>query len=169
MINLDWDTLRLASDEDLPWDRYTEIMEEAKEAQKTYWEARSIVNDAQLRYKKKKLNARNKKQAADMQLMFADIKDYRNEEDIRDAYGWDIITEKEMNRLIELWRIKEKYLDKNGKYSDPVTDLLDEIMEKLYEPYSSLIGLSNRMEQIVEAQKREKMVKTIITSIFGRD
>lgn len=169
MIKLDWDALRLATDEDLPWDRYNEIKEEAKEAQKTYWEARSIVNDAQLRYKKKKLNARNKKQAADMQLMFADIKDYRNEEDIRDAYGWDIITEKEMNRLIELWRTKEKYLDENGKYSDPVTDLLDEIMEKLYEPYLSLIGLSNRMEQIVEVQKREKMVKTIITSIFGRD
>ena len=71
-----------------------------------------------------------------------------------------------MDRLIELWRAKEKYLDENGHYSDPVTDLLDAAMKKLYEPYSGLIELANRMKRISEAQKREKMLRTIITSIF---
>lgn len=166
MLNLDWETLKLSLDEELPWDRYDEIQQEAKEAWKIWSQAHSIVADAQLRYKKQKLKARSKKQASDMKLMFADIDGYRSEEDIRDAYGWDIITEKEMDRLIELWRTREKYLDESGQYSDPVTDLLQDVMNKLYEPYSGLIGLAERMRHISEAQKREKMLRAMITKMF---
>lgn len=166
MFNYDWNALKLASDEDLPWDNYDTIVEEAKQAEKTYLSARSVINDALLRYKKKKLNAQNKKQAEDMKLLFGDLEDYGKEEDIREAYGWDIISEKEMRRLIELWQTREKYVDENGNYSDAVTQLINGALEAIYQPYADMIGLANRMQDIVEAQKREKMLRSIVTSIF---
>lgn len=57
-------------------------------------------------------------------------------------------------------------MDENGQYSDPVIDLLQDVMKKLYEPYSELIGLADRMSHISEAQKREKILKAMITKMF---
>lgn len=166
MFNYDWDVLRLASDEALPWDNYDAIIEEAEQAQTAYLTARSIINDALLRYKKKKLNAKNKKQADDMKLMFSDLENYNSLDDIHEAYGWEFISEKEMRRLTELWQTREKYVDGNGNYSDSVTKLIDSTLEAVYQPCASLIDLANRMQGIVESQKREKMLKSIVTSIF---
>lgn len=36
---------------------------------------------------------------------------YRNEEDIRDAYGWEFITEAQSDRYIEIFRNGEKALE----------------------------------------------------------
>lgn len=165
-MNYNWEELLDASDENLPWDAYDEIVAEANQVQETYLTARSIINDAQIRYKKKKLNARNKKQVEDMKLLFADLEDYNKKEDIHEAYGWNFITEAEMKRLYALWEKREQYVDENGKYSDPVTELLDSVMDSIYKPYAGLIALANRMTHIIEAQKKEKMLKSIMTSLF---
>ena len=160
MLNYNWEKLLSEADEALPWSDYDAIITEAKLAQETYLTARSIVYDAQTRYKKKKLNARNKKKAEDMKLRFADLEGYDKEQDIQDAYGWNFITEKEMDRLLALWRLREKYVDESGKYSDPVIDLLDKAMGLLFKPYASQIEVANRMRNIIEAQKKEKMLRS---------
>ena len=159
MLNYNWEKLLSEAEEALPWSDYNAIIAEAKLAQEIYLTARSIVYDAQTRYKKKKLNARNKKQAEDMKLRFADLEGYDKEQDIQDAYGWDFITEKEMDRLLALWQLREKYVDENGNYSDPVIDLLDSAMSLLFKPYANQIKVANRMRDIIEAQKKEKMLR----------
>lgn len=159
MLNYNWEKLLSEAEETLPWNDYNAIIAEAKLAQETYLTARSIVYDAQTRYKKKKLNARNKKQAEDMKLCFADLEGYDKEQDIQDAYGWNFITEKEMDRLLALWQLREKYVDENGNYSDPVIDLLDSAMSLLFKPYANQIKVANRMRDIIEAQKKEKMLR----------
>lgn len=160
MLNYNWEKLLSEADEALPWSDYDAIITEAKLAQETYLTARSIVYNAQTRYKKKKLNARNKKQAEDMKLCFADLEGYDKEQDIQDAYGWNFITEKEMDRLLALWRLRERYVDESGKYSDSVIDLLDKAMGLLFKPYASQIEVANRMRDIIETQKKEKMLRS---------
>lgn len=160
MLNYNWERLLSEAEEALPWSDYDAIIAEAKLAQETYLTARSIMYDAQTRYKKRKLNARNKRQAEDMKLRFADLEGYDKEQDIQDAYGWNFITEKEMDRLLALWQLREKYVDERGKYSDPVIDLLDNAMGLLFKPYANQIEVATRMRSIIEAQKKEKMFKS---------
>ena len=66
------------------------------------------------------LRARNKKQAEDLSV-FDELKDYNGIEDIQNAYGWDIITRAQMDRLMEMWEAREKYIDESGKFTDRVT------------------------------------------------
>ena len=69
------------------------------------------------------LRARNKKQAEDLSV-FDELKDYNGIEDIQNAYGWDIITRAQMDRLMEMWEAREKYIDESGKFTDRVTEML---------------------------------------------
>lgn len=102
---------------------YSDREREAAQIRKDILTARGIITDGINRYIKKMLRARSKKQAEDMSV-FDELKDYNNIEDIRNAYGWDIITEAQMDRLMEMWEAREKYIDESGKFSDRVTGML---------------------------------------------
>ena len=135
------------------WSKHADRMKECKAIREDCSTARGIINDAMQRYIKKKLNARNKKQAADMELMFADLADYKSENEILDAYGYDCITEKEYNRLIGLWRKREKFVDESGKFSDRVTELVQAAMNSVGEQYYDFLTETEDAEQ--EAKKRQ--------------
>lgn len=122
------------------WSDHDDRMKECEAIRKDCSAARGIINDAMQRYIKKKLNARNKKQASDMELMFADLADYRSESDIQDAYGYDCISEREYDRLINLWRMREKHVDDNGKFSDRVTELLQIAINSVGEQYYDFLA-----------------------------
>ena len=117
--------------------------------------ARSIINDALLRYQKKMLKARNKKQAEETSLLFKDLEPYRHQEDIRDAYGWDFISEKEMDRLMDLWEAREKYIDENGKFRDRVTDLVQTAMNGIGGDYIDFLTDIEEAEYFLQRQKKE--------------
>ena len=85
------------------WDDLPENIEKAKQIRKNISEAGAVISDAILRYKKKKINARSKKEAADMALAFKDLDVYSSRGEIDTAYGWDMITAKERERLLDLW------------------------------------------------------------------
>ena len=135
------------------WSKHTDRMKECKTIREDCSTARGIINDAMQRYIKKKLNARNKKQAADMELMFADLADYKSENEILDAYGYDCISKKEYNRLTALWRKREKFVDESGKFSDRVTDLVQVAMHSVGEQYYDFLAETEDAEQ--EAKKRQ--------------
>lgn len=140
----------------LPWEKFNELKAEEAQIRKDVSTARGILNDALLRYIKKKANARNKKQAEDMNLLFADLAEYRNREDIRDAYGWDIISEKEMDRLMHLWDIREKYVSDSGKFEDRVTEMVTRAMNSIGEEYHDLFDQVAEMKDA--ARQREKEI-----------
>ena len=89
---------------------YLDKEREAAKIRKDILTARSIITDGINRYIKKMLRARSKKQAEDLSV-FDELKDYTGIEDIRNAYGWGFITEAQMDRLMEMWEAREKYID----------------------------------------------------------
>lgn len=137
------------------WADLKENKKKADEIRKDCSTARGIINDALTRYIKKKVGARNKKQAEDMALMFKDLEDYRGEDDIRDAYGYGCISEKEMDRLIDLWRKREQYVNDSGKYQDRVTDLVQRAMNAIGEEYIDFLTETEAAEAIAKARETE--------------
>lgn len=137
------------------WSDLKENKKKADEIRKDCTTARGIINDALTRYIKKKVGARNKKQAEDMALMFKDLEEYGSEREIEDAYGWDIITEKEADRLKDLWHKREQYVNDSGKYQDRVTDLVQRAMNSIGEEYIDFLTETEAAEAIAKAREVE--------------
>lgn len=53
------------------------------------------------------------KEQADRRREFETVMGYRSEEDIRDAYGWEFITEAQFDRYIDIFRNGEKALEQS--------------------------------------------------------
>lgn len=138
--------------------RWSELETNKKEADAIRHDistARGIINDALTRYIKKKVGARNKKQAEDMALMFKDLDEYSSEREIQDAYGWDIITEKEADRLLDLWRKREKYVNESGKYQDRVTDLVKRAIYGVGDNYIDFLTETEEALRIAEERRKD--------------
>ena len=141
--------------ENYRWSDLEENKKKCNEIKKDISTARGIIGDALTRYIKKKLNARSKKQAEDMALMFKDLEEYGSEREIQDAYGWDIITEKEADRLIDLWRKREKYVNENGKYQDRVTDMVQRAIYGIGDNFIDFLTETEEAERIANERKKE--------------
>lgn len=116
------------------------LREQAEEAEQIVTEkvkarnkAQFLINDAKCRYVKEKTRARSKKAAEEKDMIlnsprFDKLKDYERREDIQDAYGYDIISETERDKLEELWDEREQIKNKteDGIYTDLVTKALNE-------------------------------------------
>lgn len=79
--------------------------------------AQEIIQDAIGRYRKQKLRARSKAKANAADV-FSELDEYSSIEDIRNAYGYEVITEHEMDRLMNLWELREQSHEKEGPYTD---------------------------------------------------
>lgn len=124
--------------------------------------ARAYVSDALDRYKKAKLRLKSKKQA--QEDPFADLAPYTRREQIRDDYGWEIITEKEMDRLMALWDLREKGQSQDGVYRDRVTDMLERAMNSIGDEYQEHLfdydQKRRQMEKEAETIARENNERT---------
>ncbi len=153
-MDRDWAELRYAHIVSLPWSEYDEIQKEAKRIHKVHITTADIINDALTRYKKKKVNARNKKEAEDMKLRFKDIEPYESERDLQDAYGYGCISKKEYDRLLQLFQCRAEVLDANGNFSDDVTALLERALENAYGENADFLAVAGRMEYESNKQKK---------------
>lgn len=120
--------------------------------------AQALITDAINRYRKKKLNAKSKAAASSADV-FAELDDYQSEESIRDAYGWDVITEKEMERLMNLWKLREESNSKSDVYNDRITEMLNYACESVFSKYEEQIWEYNskisQMHKVAEEVARE--------------
>lgn len=137
------------------WGKLPANIKKAKEIRKNIMTAVEIISDGLLRYKKKKLNAKSKKEAADMALAFKDLEDYKSRREIEDAYGWDMITEKERDRLCDLWDAREQYVDESGKFSDEATKLVQQAVNGLGAQYEEFLAETDEAERIAEKARRD--------------
>lgn len=127
------------------------LVQEANEKTAARNRAIYLLQDAKARYVKEKTRARSKKAALDREEMlksprFKCLEEYDRREDIMDAYGWDIISSADVDRLEALWDEREEirnHVDDNGDYSDMVT-------KALFEAYKVLVDLWQ--EEIDEAE-----------------
>ncbi len=117
-----------------------------------------FIKDALAQYRKKKLNVRSKA-AASSDAVFAELDDYRSVKDIQDAYGWDAISEKEMDRLMNLWQLREDSKAKSGVYQDRITEMLEYASTSIFNRYGDPIieydEKNSRMHRAAERIARE--------------
>jgi len=97
-----------------------------------------IIRDGLTRYKKKMLYAKSKQQTEDLSI-FAELDGYENKGEIQDAYGWNMISNKQMERLNDLWDAREQVISNQGKFSDRVTEMLEHAMANCGDMFSDVL------------------------------
>lgn len=117
--------------------------------------ATEYILDALARYRKTKTRAKSKKAATENP--FAELEGYESREQIQDDYGWEFITEARMDRLLELWDLREQGGGKgDGLYRDRVTEMLEKAAATVGAEYAEQLA-----EYAMEKRKREQEAETI--------
>lgn len=135
--------------------------------------ARQYVTDAKKRYMQKKLKVKSMKQL-EMADPFKDIAEYTSYSQIQNDYGYGCLSEKEFDRLTELFELRERQKELNkGKpeYEDEVTEMLDwclkhiddvfrEELQELDEEDAILWEKAYKMAADHNRSLRERMMKS---------
>ena len=113
-----------------------EQLDELEALEANLRKASELITGAVIRYRKEKLKKKSLK-AAEEDDQFAELADYTTRESIRDCYGYDMITEAEMNRLFYLWDLREeqKQKKKSTVYEDEITKMLHQAANAMEEKY----------------------------------
>ena len=139
----------------LPWHDYEAIRIEAQRIRRDLATADNLLKDAIARYKKKKLSTRSKKQAEEIATMFVDLEGYSSTDEIQDAYGYDMITERERDRLVGLWEARDQAQRNNGIFTDRVIDMLEIARRVIGDKYRDKLDLADTMEHVVAQQQQQ--------------
>ena len=144
-----------------------EQLNELEELEANLKKAGELITGAVIRYRKEKLKKKSMK-AAEQEDEFAELADFQTRESIRDLYGWDMISEAEMGRLMYLWDLREeqKWKKKDGAYEDEVTKMLHTAANAMEDKYR------DRKEELEEVrwkaeQEAQRRAKSINESRFG--
>ena len=117
--------------------------------------ARGYIQDALDRYKKAKLKAKSKKKAAEDP--FAELEGYNSRKQIQDDYGWEFITEARMDRLLDLWDLREQgATQKDGVYRDRVTEMLERALRGVGDEFQEQL-----FDYDMERRAREREAETV--------
>ena len=134
-----------------------ERLSELEEVYKNVTKAADLIDKAKIQYIKRQIAARNKKQVAEQEEFYADVKDFQRIDDIRDLYGWGIISDDEMHHLIDKWEAYQTAKKQNNQYKDAVTEMMDMAASHLYEKYSEeLDEYKTLKKEIDEAQRSHR-------------
>ena len=123
--------------------------------------AGEMITGAVVRYRKEKLKKKSLK-AAEEENEFAELEDYPNREEIRNCYGYDMITEAEMDRLFYLWDLREEQRKKKQStvYEDAVTKMLHQAANAIEDIYrdrkEELEGIE--FNAMSEARRRAQVI-----------
>ena len=114
------------------WDANASAEQKAKRSEiasikKDMDTARKYVRDALARYRKDKTRSRSKAKAEDP---FVDLAEYTSRQDIQEAFGWGLISENEMDRLWNLWDLRENSKNKST-LDDRVTMMLEAALNNI--------------------------------------
>ena len=113
-----------------------EQLDELEALEANLRKASELITGAVIRYRKEKLKKKSLK-AAEEDDQFAELADYPTRESIRDCYGYDMITEAEMDRLFYLWDLREEQEQKKKStvYEDEITKMLHQAANAMEEMY----------------------------------
>ena len=113
-----------------------DALDELEQLRADLRKAGELITGAVIRYRKEKLKKKSLKKAED-DAAFAELEDYSTRESIRDCFGYDMITEKEMDRLFYLWDLREEQKNRKSHevYQDAVTKMLDVAANAIEDKY----------------------------------
>ena len=116
--------------------RLDEQLDELEALRANMRKAGEMITGAVVRYRKEKLKKKSLK-AAEEENEFAELEDYPTREEIRNCYGYDMITETEMDRLFYLWDLREEQRKKkqSAVYEDAVTKMLHQAANAIEDIY----------------------------------
>ena len=116
-----------------------------------------LITNAVIRYRKEKLKKKSLKKAED-ENAFAELEDYSSRESIRDCYGYDMITEAEMDRLFYLWDLREEQRTKKKSevYEDRVTKMLQQGLNAIEDKYRDRKEELEEIRYNAEAEARRR-------------
>lgn len=116
--------------------RLDEALDELDALRANMRKAGEMITGAVIRYRKEKLKKKSLK-AAEEDNEFAELDDYPTREEIRNCYGYDMITEAEMDRLFYLWDLREEQKKKkqSAVYEDAVTKMLHQAANAIEDIY----------------------------------
>ena len=116
--------------------RLDEQLDELEALRANMRKAGEMITGAVVRYRKEKLKKKSLK-AAEEENEFAELEDYPTREEIRNCYGYDMITEAEMDRLFYLWDLREENRKKKQStvYEDAVTKMLHQAANAIEDIY----------------------------------
>lgn len=60
--------------------------------------------------------------------------------DIQNAYGYEMITETEYDRLMELWELRAQSVQKAGPYKDRVVEMLELAARAIWDAYGENVA-----------------------------
>ena len=133
---------------------------EVEQIRKDIDTARKYLKDALAKYRKDRTKSRSKAKAADP---FADLADYRTKEDIRDAFGWEFISESEMDRLMNLWDVREQS-NSNHALEDRVTEIMEQAINGAGKSYIEIVleydAKRSKMRREAERVARENFERS---------
>ena len=147
--------------------RLDDALDELEQLRADMKKASELIASAVIKYRKEKLKKKSLKKAEEEDA-FAELEDYTSRENIRDCYGYDMITEKEMERLFYLWDLREEQKQKKSRevYQDEVTKMLDLAMNAIEDKYR------DRKEELEEIefkamQEARRKAQVINESRYG--
>ena len=118
-------------------------------------QAQAAISDAIARYRKQKLQTRSNAKA-NAQGPFQDLDEYTSVDEIRDTYGYEIISENEMSRLVNLWELREESRHVSGPYSDRVIEMPELASHAMWNAYGETISEYNA--KIAAMQKEARRI-----------
>ena len=118
-------------------------------------QAQAAISDAIARYRKQKLQARSKAKA-NAQDPFQDLDEDTSVDEIRGTYGYEIISENEMSRLVNLWELREESRHVSGPYSDRVIEMPELASHAMWNAYRETISEYNA--KIAAMQKEARRI-----------
>lgn len=130
-------------------------LSELEEIYRTVEKTADLIDKAKVQYVKRQIKARNKKQVEEQEEYFADVKDYTSIEQIRDDYGWELISEDEMYRLMDKWEAYRTAKQNNNRYRDAVTDMLDLAISQIRQKYREQTDEYLALKEQIESERRE--------------
>ena len=116
--------------------RLDEALDELDALRANMRKAGEMITGAVIRYRKEKLKKKSLKDAEE-ENEFAELDDYLTREEIRNCYGYDMITEAEMDRLFYLRDLREEMKKKkqSAVYEDAVTKMLHQAANAIEDIY----------------------------------
>ena len=134
-----------------------DALDELEQLRANMKKAGELITSAVIRYRKEKLKKKSLKQAEEDDL-FAELEDFTSRENIRDCYGYDMITEKEMERLFYLWDLREEQRQKKKTtaYEDAVTKMLHQAANAVEDIYRDRKEELEEIEDKALAEARRK-------------
>ena len=116
--------------------------------------AQDSIQDAVSRYRKAMLRTRSKAKA-NSEDIFRPLEEYDSQVDIQNAYGYEMITETEYDRLMELWELRAQSVQKAGPYKDRVVEMLELAARAIWDAYGeSVAAYDEKVSQMHREARR---------------